>query len=111
MMKIARLFSIFGIAFALIYAPVLYYNWALVTYQPKLGIWQWGVMPGLEGGPAMYWYGFVLSSALGALIVTVIAALIPEKAMARIPWPQLTWLLPLCAMVFFAYVLTPYFTK
>jgi hypothetical protein len=111
MTKIERLFPIFGIAFALIYAPVLYYNWSLATYQPKQGIWQWGVMPGLEGGPAMYWYGFVLSSALGALIVTAIAALIPEKAMARMPWPNLTWILPLCAMIFFAYILTPYFTK
>jgi hypothetical protein len=110
MTKIERLFPVFGIAFAVIYAFVLYYNWALVTYHPKLGIWELGVAPSRDG-PAMYWYGFVLSSAVGALVVTAVAALIPENVRDRVSWPNLTWLVPLCSMVFFLWLLMPYFTK
>lgn len=111
MTKIERLFPLFGIAFALIYAPVMNNNWSLATYQPKQGIWQWGVHPGLEGGPPMYWYGFVLTSLVGALAVTLVAALIPDKILARIPWPNMTWFLPLCAMIYIGYILSPYFTR
>jgi hypothetical protein len=113
MTKIERLFPIFGIAFALIYMPSMNLNWAFATYHPKQGIWQWGVAPPIpgEGGPAMYWYGFVMTSFVGALAVTVAAALVPEKITARLPWPTLTWLLPLCAMFYFGWVLLPYFTK
>ena len=38
MTKVERLFPLFGIAFALIYAPVMNNNWSLATYQPKQGI-------------------------------------------------------------------------
>jgi len=30
-MKLTRLFPLFSAAFAVIYAPTLYYNWALMT--------------------------------------------------------------------------------
>jgi hypothetical protein len=112
MTKLERLVPIFGIAFALIYAPTMNFNWALATYHPIQGIWQWGVAPPLGGGsPAMYWYGFVFTAALGALAATLGAALIPERITARIPWPNLTWAIPLCAMFYFVYILMPYFTK
>jgi hypothetical protein len=108
--KLERLFPVFGIAFALIYAPSMNNNWALATYHPRLGIWEWGVAPPING-PAMYWYGFVFTAGLGALVVTAIAALIPERIMARVPWPILTCVAPLCAMFYFVWVLYPYFTK
>ena len=108
--KLEWLLPIFGIAFAIIYAPVMDHNWALATYHPKLGVWDWGVAPSRDG-PAMYWYGFVLTSFFGALAVTVVAALLPANVTARIPWPSLTWLLPLCSMIYIFYILTPYFTK
>lgn len=111
MSRFERLFPIFGIAFALAYGPVMNNNWSLATYQPKQGIWQFGVNPGIQGGPPMYWYGFVLTSLVIALVVTAIAALIPERVYSRIPWPNLTWLLPLCSMIYIGYVLLPYFTK
>jgi hypothetical protein len=111
MKKLAELLPIFGIAFALIYAPTMDRNWALATYQPKQGIWQFGVHPGLEGGPAMYWYGFVMTAFLGALAVTIIAALIPERMLARVPWPSLAWILPICSVLYMGYVLLPYATK
>jgi hypothetical protein len=112
MTKADRLAAVFAIAFAVIYAPTVNYNWALATYHPIQGIWQWGVAPPLSGGsPAMYWYGFVLTAALGALAVTAIAALIPDSVMERVPWRNLAWIVPVCAIIYIAYILLPYATK
>jgi len=112
MTKAERLAAIFAIAFAVIYAPTMDFNWTLATYHPIQGIWQFGRAPPLGGGsPAMYWYGFVFTSALGALVVTGIAAFIPHNLMDRVPWRSLAWLVPICAIIYIAYVLFPYATK
>ena len=112
MTRVERLAAVFGIAFAIIYVPTMDLNWTLATYHPIQGIWQLGRAPPLAGGsPAMYWYGFVFTSALGALAVTAIAALIPDNLMDRVPWRSLTWLVPICAIIYIGYVLLPYATK
>jgi hypothetical protein len=43
--------------------------------------------------------------------VTGIAALIPDNLMDRVPWRSLAWLVPICAIIYIAYVLFPYATK
>jgi hypothetical protein len=112
MTKAERLTAVFAIAFAIIYAPTMDLNWTAATYPPIQGIWQWGKAAPLGGGsPAMYWYGFVVTAGLGALVVTGLAALIPDKVMERIPWPSLTWVVTLCSIAYIAYVLLPYATK
>ena len=112
MTKVERLAAIFAIAFAVIYAPTMDFNWTLATYHPIQDIWQFGRAPPLGGGsPAMYWYGFVITAALGAGVVTTIAAFIPDNVMERVPWRSLTWLVPLCAIIYIGYVLLPYATK
>jgi hypothetical protein len=67
--------------------------------------------PRRGGAGHVYWYGFVFTSALGALVVTAVAAFIPDKLMARVPWRTLAWLVPLCSILYIAYVLLPYATK
>ncbi len=112
MTKVERLAAIFGIAFAIIYAPTMDYNWTLATYHPIQGIWQFGRAPPLGGGsPAMYWYGFIFTSAIGAGAVTALAALIPDNLMNRVPWRSLSWLVPIFAIIYIGYVLLPYATK
>ena len=112
MTKAERLAAVFAIAFAIIYAPTMDLNWTAATYHPIQGIWQWGRAAPLGGGsPAMYWYGFVVTAALGALVVTGLAALIPDNMMDRVPWRSLAWLIPICVIVYIAYVLLPYATK
>jgi hypothetical protein len=112
MTKSERLAAVFAIAFAIIYAPTMDFNWTLATYHPLKGIWDWGKAAPLGGGsPAMYWYGFVFTAALGALVVTALAALIPDKLMERVPWATLTWVVTLCALAYVTYVLLPYATK
>lgn len=112
MTKVERLAAIFGIAFAIIYVPTMDYGWALATYHPIQGVWQWGQAPPLGGGsPAMYWYGFVFTSALGALVVTTLASLIPESVIAKLPLRNFVWLIPLLAIIYIGYILLPYATK
>jgi hypothetical protein len=105
-MTAARLLPVFSAAFAVIYAPALCFNWALVTYQPAIGQWDFG--PVTRSGPPMFWYGIVLTAFIGACIVALISALLPEHASRRV-WSGLTWLLPVAALIFIAYILRPYF--
>jgi hypothetical protein len=110
--KAERLAAIFAVSFAAIYAPTMDYNWTAATYHPIQGIWQLGFAKPLGGGsPAMYWYGFVVTAALGAAVVTVIASFVPNRLMERMPWRSLSWLVPICAIIYIAYVLLPYATK
>jgi len=112
MTKTEPLAAIFATAFAIIYAPTMDYNWTMATYHPIQGIWQFGRAPPLAGGsPAMYWYGFVLTAALGAAIVTALAALIPDRLVDLVPWRSVAWIVVLCSIAYIAYALLPYATK
>jgi hypothetical protein len=81
--KIPVFTVVFGIAFAVIYVICTEVNLPLLTYHPALGevgiLWQ---PP--KNGPAMYWYGWMLTSALGALAVAFIAISIPEAWLQRL---------------------------
>ena len=102
---------VFGVVFSLAYLLAVWKNYALFTYHPAIGAFAWGAEKAREGGPAMYWYGFVITAALGALVVTGLAALIPDKLMERIPWAGVTWVVTLCSIAYIAYILLPYATK
>jgi hypothetical protein len=108
-MKLARLFPAFSTSFAVIYAFALYYNWALVTYHPAINQWDWGAVPP-KSGPTMYWYGIIATTTIGALVVSAIAALLPESLTRRV-WSGLTWLVPVAVLAFIAYILRPYFLR
>jgi hypothetical protein len=110
MTKIERLFPIFGIIFAAAYAYVLYHDMPLVTYHPMLGEWDIGRAASRKG-PAMYWYGLVLTAFVVAVPLTALCALIPEKITDKISSSLVTWLVPLVAMFSFVWLLWPYFTK
>jgi len=65
MTKVERLLAVFAIAFAVIYAPTMDFNWTLATITRSKGL-AVGRAPPISGGsPAMYWYGFLFTSALG----------------------------------------------
>jgi hypothetical protein len=112
MTKEARLAAVFGLAFAIIYAPTMDLNWTAATYHPIQGVWDLGkAAPKGGGSPAMYWYGFVVTAALGALVVTGLASLVPDKLMERVPLLGATWVVTLCSIAYITYVLLPYATK
>ena len=76
----------YGIAFALLYVVALKLDLALFTVYPSLGIVLLGthhsrdtVEPSMGFLPAMYWYGWTATAALGALVFGVVAASLPER--------------------------------
>jgi hypothetical protein len=79
--KIAVFTTVFGVAYAVLYVICTEINLPLVTYHPAIGevdvLW---TPP--RRGPAMYWYGWMLTSLIGALAVAWLAIIVPE------PWVQ-----------------------
>jgi len=108
-MTISRAFPVFGIAFAVIYIASVYYNLALLTYHPQLV--QWGVLAEApKQGPAMYWYGWLLTSAFGAGAVAALSLALPERPFDRM-WSLLVWLVPVAMILLMAYILRGYFLR
>lgn len=108
-------FGAFAIVFA-IAAPVIYVaseigGFPLFTYHPgtnriDLG---WAAARSNEG-PAMYWYGWLATTLVGAALAGLIAAFLPRNVTSKIPL-FLIWLLPLIALPILAYVLMPFWTR
>jgi hypothetical protein len=102
-------FRTFATVFAIV-TPVLYVicemrNWPLFTYHPGTGRLDLGWAPAVnDEGPAIYWYGWTATTLIGAAVLGLIAAKLPESAARRIPlW--LVWVLPLAAVPILIYAL------
>jgi amino acid permease len=106
----------YGTAFAVFYVIALKLDLALFTVYPSLGIVLLGtqhsrdtVDPALGFlAPAMYWYGWTATAALGALIFGLVAASVPERWTRRF-WLGLLWLIPVLAMIACIYLTLPWF--
>lgn len=111
-MKQERL-PVFVVTFAAVYAAayyvVLYYNWPLFSYGPLVGEWTL-FNHAASSGPTMYWYGWIVSSALVAVAVALIVAWLPGNPARRL-WTGLAWLVPLGAIAAIAHLLGGYFTR
>jgi amino acid permease len=106
----------FGTAFAVLYPVALKWDLALFTVYPSLGV----VLPGTHhsrdvvgpalgfAAPAMYWYGWTATAALGALVAGLVAALLPERSTQRV-WPAWVWVVPVGAMFACVYLTLPWF--
>jgi hypothetical protein len=99
-MTATRKFGTFAIVFAIAY-PIIYvaateWNWAAFTYHSALG--QFGLGPNKPiNGPAMYWFGWITTSAAVAGVIAVVAAYLPASMTERIP-PTSAWMIPILAM-------------
>jgi len=108
-MNIGRALPVFSIAFAIIYIASFEYNLALITYHPQ--IFQWGPLAQApKEGPAMYWYGWLLTSALGASAIAAVSLTLPAKPFDRI-WSILVWVVPLVMIAVIMYILRVYFLR
>jgi hypothetical protein len=99
---------VFGISFAILYVICDMAALPMFTYHPGTG----RIDPGFararpDEGPAMYWYGWIANSALGASILGVLAALLPERIRCNIPW-ALAWVLPVVLLPVLIYSLKFY---
>ena len=76
--------------------------WALIIRETAWGRRWGGFMP------AMYWYGWTATAALGALIFGIGAAFLPER-WSRPFWSGWLWVIPVAAMIGCVYLTLPWF--
>jgi hypothetical protein len=107
-----RTFAIvFSISAAVLYVLCDLLGLPLFTYHPATGRLEWGyALPRRGEGPVMYWYGWTLTTLLGAAALGLLATLLPESAVRKIPL-ALVWLAPLLAVPLLVYSLMPFWTK
>ncbi len=85
---------VFGIAFALLYLICDMGRLPLFTYHPGTDRIDFGWVPARrDEGPAMYWYGWIAASLIGATALGVLAALLPDRVAGKIPL-SLCWIVP-----------------
>jgi hypothetical protein len=81
-----RAVPVFSVAFAVFYLLATYFNLALFTYHPATAEFAFLAQPAKgAGAPAMYWYGWITTSAIAAIVVASIATFVPER---WDPWVQ-----------------------
>jgi hypothetical protein len=99
---------VFGIAFALLYVVCDMAKLPMFTYHPGTDRIDLGyVLARRDEGPAMYWYGWLTTSALGASILGGLVAMLPENIRSRIPL-ALAWIVPLVLLPILLYSLKFY---
>jgi hypothetical protein len=80
----------------------------MFTYHPGPDRFDLGFTPPRrDEGPAMYWYGWIANSAVGASAFGVLAALLPEKVRTKIPL-ALAWIAPVVLLPVLIYSLKFY---
>jgi len=97
--------TVFAIATPIVYVICEMANWPLFTYHPGTDRLNLGWAPAVKDeGPAMYWYGWIASTLLGAGALGLFAVKLPESATRRIPL-ALVWIAPLAAVPILIYAL------
>jgi hypothetical protein len=106
----------FGSTFAVLYVVAVAKDLALFTVFPSLGIVLAGTHHSRDVAdpamgflaPAMYWYGWAATAALGALMAGLVAASLPGRS-ARHFWSGWVWLIPALSMIACVYLTLPWF--
>ena len=109
-MKFARFFPVFSVAFVLSYTVAVYFNLAMFTYRPaqhKFYLFVPATVPGIPGIP-MFWYGWLVTASLSALLITAVSAVVPAPT-SKSFWPTLASIAPVIAVVGVIYVLRIWF--
>ena len=108
----------FGTAFAFAYVIVRARGLALFTFYPSLGVVLFGMRrsrdvadPAMDFlAPEIWWYGWTVSAAIGALMISLLAVLLPERWW-RGRWLGLVWITPVVAMIACVYLTIPWFRQ
>jgi hypothetical protein len=108
----------FGTAFGPVYVAARIKGLALFTVYPSLGVVLLGMHrshdvadPVLDFlAPEMFWYGWIATAALGALVIGFIAALVPARWSLRF-WLGLVWVASVLAMMACIYLTIPWFRQ
>jgi hypothetical protein len=99
---------VFGICFAILYVVCDMAALPMFTYHPGTDRIDPGFAPARrDEGPAMYWYGWIATSALGAFMLGLVAAMLPERMRSKIPL-ALAWIVPVVLLPALIYSLKFY---
>ena len=113
---IRRFAFAYGTAFAIIYAIARAQDLALFTVYPSLDIVLLGMHRSRDVAdpalgflaPEAWWYGWTAMAAIGALLVGLVAMLLPDRS-TRWFWSGWLWVIPCCAMIVCSYLAIPWF--
>jgi hypothetical protein len=99
---------VFGVTVAVLYVVCDMAALPAFTYHPATGRFDLGFAPSRRNeGPAMYWYGWIVTSVLGGAVIGLIAALLPERIAGKLPM-ALAWFVPMAVLPFLIYSLRFY---
>jgi amino acid permease len=106
----------FGTTFGVFYVVALAKDLALFTVFPSLGIVLAGTHHSRDVAdpsmgflaPAMYWYGWTATAALGAMTVGLVAASFAGRSAQHI-WQGWVWVIPILSMIACVYLTLPWF--
>jgi len=106
-------FPVFAIVFAVVYTVAyliaMEKNYALFTYHPALE--EFGLLVERpKEGPAMYWYGWMATAGIVALVAGLVACFVPERVTKRL-WSGWSWAVPVAVMFVLGYLLRGYFIR
>jgi hypothetical protein len=108
-------FRTFAVSFA-VASPIFYLvcassNLPLITYHPAVNRIDFGWALARSGeGPAMYWYGWIMSMVVFGATVGSLATMLPERLTRRIPL-YLAWLIPILTIPLLAYSLREFWFR
>jgi hypothetical protein len=109
--KMRTFVVVFSLTATVVYVLCDLLGFPLFTYHPATGRLEWGyALPRRNEGPVMYWYGWLLTTAIVSTVVAFLATLLPESVTRRIPLFTL-WLLPILAAPIMFYTLMSFWTK
>jgi amino acid permease len=106
----------YGVSFAVLYVIALKLDLALFTVYPTLGVVLLGTHHSRDvadpaigfAAPAMYWYGWTATAALGALVFSLAAVFLSDHFTRRV-WTGWLWVIPIAAMIGCVYLTLPWF--
>lgn len=99
----------FAAVASVLYVVAMELNFAAFTYHPRLVEFGLGV-EAPRSGPAMYWYGWLTTAALGGLVAGLVAVLAARRIGTANLWLAIGWLVPAAAMAAALYFMIPFFT-
>jgi hypothetical protein len=99
---------VFSASFSTSYLLADMYKLPVFSYYPATSKITLGwSASNMDDGPAMYWYGWLLSSLIVAFILSWMATLLPEKFAQKIPL-SIAWTVPIALVPIFLYTLKFY---
>jgi hypothetical protein len=100
-----RFAVVMAVATPIIYTLCEIRNWPLFTYHPGTNRVDLGFSAAVrDQGPAMYWYGWTVTTLIGSAILGLIGAFLPDRIVKKIPL-SLVWIAPLAAVPVLIYAL------